>query len=189
MQLHWVAVRHQIIYPQQLRHGKQLQHCNKDYCVMTLFMTFESHLWLLKVNKVHKAPGVSHWIINICSQMYFGLARPFAWFLTWTLPSKLAAATLVPQLTHYCNLLGKWKCGVPKSSTPWPPASSHSLLQISHKEELSVGVRQESNIRNTQHLFSLIQQFKESLNPTIISVQILSDDCIALYSQWHGRMY
>lgn len=71
--------------------------------------------------------------------------NPLAWFLTRTLPSsQLPHWHHKP--THCCNLVGKWKCGVPKSSTPWPPASTYSLLLFPRKEELSVGVRQESNI-------------------------------------------
>lgn len=69
---------------------------------------------------------------------------------------KPAVATPAPQLAHYHNLLRKWKCGVPISSTPWPLAASHSLLLFSHKEELSARVRQEeSNIHYTCHLSSL----------------------------------
>lgn len=57
----------------------------------------------------------------------------------WSVDTKLFKHVVAPaalQLALHHNLLRKWKCGLLKSCSSWPPACSHSLLLFPHKEEL-----------------------------------------------------
>lgn len=105
-------------------------------------------LWSFK-SKVKHAMGDLSSHLNVLEHLF---APDICWSFMWCARPlqmspdfnllKRVVATPTQQLVHYHNLQRKWKCGISKCSTPWPPATSHSLLLFAHKEELSASIRQ-----------------------------------------------
>lgn len=92
---------------------------------------------------------------------------------SWHEPFHRCCCHTALQLAHYHNLLRKWKCGVPKSSTPWPPATSHSLLLFTQRGTLGQSQTEESNIWNASNLSSPPHaMFRTNLSPVPICVRL-----------------
>lgn len=144
-----------------------------NVCMKVTAVWFKPLTWhLILIHTVYRADGITitkttGWQTHEGETLTFApksadLKRPLARLLTWTFS---------------CLLLPHQHRSWPITATYWGnenvvyPNPLHSGLlpphihfSYFHKEELSVRVRQELNIRNTFHLFSLIQWFKIILN-------------------------